>query len=57
MNEPVGPFDINSTLLTLEDQGGVTLLPVNETFWQDLDAGKYGDFAGGRRLVSSFNFD
>lgn len=57
MNEPVLPFDIHSTLLTLDEQGGVTLLPVNETFWQDLGAGKFGDFAGGRRLVSYSSMD
>lgn len=57
MRKPVGPFDLDSTLMTLDDKGGITLLPVNETFWQDLGDGKFGDFAGGRRLVSYSQMD
>jgi uncharacterized cupin superfamily protein len=54
---PPGPFHFDTQVTTLDGAGAVTVLQQDAGFWQDLAAGKHGDFAGGRRLVSSFQFD
>ncbi len=44
MSSHPGPFDMKSAYARLRPDGSAQSLPVDVTFWQDLTAGKFGDF-------------
>lgn len=54
MDDNAGPFDITSTFVALDDASHARPLPVTESFWPDLIAGRLGPVS---RLISSFAFD
>lgn len=49
-----GPYQIATTFVHLSDRGAAAPVVVNETFWEDLSAGKV---ASGGWLVSQSDFD
>ena len=55
MSEPE-PFDLISTYLRIRADASVEPLPVDESFWERIAAGKLGGFQG-EHLVSCFSFD
>ena len=44
MSSHPGPFDMKSAYARLRPDGSAQSLPVDAEFWQDLTAGKFGDF-------------
>lgn len=52
----VGPFKLSSTYLRLTGQGGVESLTVDDTFWEKLSSGQFGDFHN-EFLVTCHDFD
>lgn len=54
MTEAVDVPNLFSSFVVLDPQQTATVLPVTESFWQDLDR-RYGTFAG-HSLVSAFSF-
>jgi quercetin dioxygenase-like cupin family protein len=47
-------FQMADTVVALDDSCGARPIPVTETFWPDLMAGRFGTFS---RLVSQFSYD
>ena len=47
--------DLFSSFVVLDPQQSATVLPLTESFWQDLDR-RFGAFAG-HSLVSAYSFD
>ncbi len=44
MSTNPGPFNMKNAYALLRPDGSAQSLPVDADFWQDLSAGKFGDF-------------
>lgn len=44
MSRDTGPYNIANTYARLKPDSSAVAMPVSESFWQDLSAGKFGSF-------------